>query len=210
MKKNFMYLMLICAILLGGTGTVCAQSKALLKDVKKTVKEKKKDGWTLLAGTSTLEYVLTKYRTYMEEDEENRIAITGIAEGKNSKIGRESAIMNGITSYAGRAKAQVQGKMKGLLSADNREATSEETDKFAAAYEMGVAAKIGALVKQHFVLVRDAGNGKKEFNVFMSLDESKARQAREEAAEEARKKTALANLSQEIKDFIGQPVEAEE
>ncbi len=210
MKKSFMYFMLVFAILFGGVATAGAQSKALLKDVKKTAKEKKKQGWTLLAGTSTIEYAMTKYRTYIEEDEDNRIVITGIAEGKNVKIGRENAIMNGITSYAARAKAQVQGKMKGLISADNKDATSEESDRFAAAYEMGVAAKIGGLVKQHFALVRDMGNGKKEFNVFMSLDESKARKAREEAAEEARRKAALGDLSQEVKDFIGEPIEAEE
>ena len=75
---------------------------------------------------------------------------------------------------------------------------------------MGVAAKIGGLVKQHFVLVRDMGNGKKEFNVFMSLDESRARKAREEAAETARQKAGLADLSQDVKDFIGEPIEPEE
>lgn len=210
MKKSFMYFMLVFAILFGGVASVGAQSKALTKDVKKRVKELKKEGWTMQASTSTLDYALLKYRTYMEEDEDNRIAISGIAEGKNLKIGRENAIMSGIASYASRAKAQIQGKMKGLLSADNKEATSEEADRFAAAYEMAVAAKLGGLVKQHFVLVRDMGNGKKEFNVFMSLDESKARQAREEAAEAARQKAALADLSQEVKDFIGEPIEPEE
>lgn len=210
MKKSFMYFMLVFAILFGGVASVGAQSKALAKDVKKRVKELKKEGWTMQASTSTMDYALLKYRTYMEEDEDNRIAINGIAEGKNLKIGRENAIMFGISSYAGRAKAQIQGKLKGLLSADNKEATSEETDRFVAAYEMGVAAKIGGLVKQHFVLVRDMGNGKKEFNVFMSLDESKARKAREEAAETARQKAGLADLSQDVKDFIGEPIEPEE
>lgn len=210
MKKSFMYFMLVFAILFGGVASVGAQSKALAKDVKKRVKELKKEGWTMQASTSTMDYALLKYRTYMEEDEDNRIAINGIAEGKNLKIGRENATMFGISNYAGRAKAQIQGKLKGLLSADNKEATSEETDRFAAAYEMGVAAKIGGLVKQHFVLVRDMGNGKKEFNVFMSLDESKARKAREEAAETARQKAGLADLSQDVKDFIGEPIEPEE
>lgn len=210
MKRSFMYLMLVFAVLFGGVATVGAQSKALTKDVKKRVKELKKEGWTLQASASTLDYAMLKYRTYMEEDEDNRIAITGLATAKNIKIGRESAIMNGITSYAGRAKAQVVGKMKSVLSGDETAETSNEIDKFGAAYEAGVNAKLGGLVKQHFVLVRDTKDGKKEFNVFMSLDEAKAKKAREEAAEEARKKTALGDLSQQVKEFIGEPVAEEE
>ena len=204
-----MYLMLVLAVLFGGVASVSAQSKALEKDVKKRVKELKKEGWKLQASTTTLDYAMLKYRTYLEEDEENRIPLTGIAEGKNLKIGRENAIMNGITSYAGRAKAQVVGKMKSLMSSDAAAASEEEIDKFGAAYEAGVNTKISGLVKQHFVLIRDMDNGKKEFNVFMSIDESQAKKAREEAALEAKKKTALGDLSEQVKDFIGEPVEAE-
>ena len=210
MKKGFMNFMLVFAVLFTAVIGASAQSKALSKDVKRRVKELKKEGWKMQASTTTLDYAMLKYRTYMEEDEENRIAISGIAEGKNLKIGRENAIMSGIASYASRAKAQIQGKTKGLISADNREASSEESDRFAAAYEMGVNAKIGGLVKQHFVLVRDMENGKKEFNVFMSLDEAKAKQAREEAAEEAARKANLKGLSEEVKEFIGEPVPTEE
>ena len=179
------------------------------KDVKKRVKELKKEGWKLQASATTLDYAMLKYRMYLEEDEENRIPLTGIAEGKNLKIGRENAIMNGITSYAGRAKAQVVGKMKSLMSSDAAAASEEEIDKFGAAYEAGVNTKISGLVKQHFVLIRDMDNGKKEFNVFMSIDETQAKKAREEAALEAKKKTALGDLSEQVKDFIGEPVEAE-
>ena len=211
MKKSLMYVMLAFAVLFGAVTSVSAQSKALEKDVKKRAKELKKEGWTLQASASTLDYALLKYRMYLEEDEENRIALTGIATGKNVKIGRENAIMNAITSYAGRAKAQVVGKMKGVVSADSSTGVSEEEiDKFGAAYESGVNAKIGALVKQHFVLVRDLENGTKEFNVFMSIDESAAKKAREEAAKEAKDQAALGNLSQQVEEFIGEPVEAEE
>lgn len=209
MKRRFMYLMLVLAVLFGGVASVSAQSKALEKDVKKRVKELKKEGWKLQASATTLDYAMLKYRMYLEEDEENRIPLTGIAEGKNLKIGRENAIMNGITSYAGRAKAQVVGKMKSLMSSDAAAASEEEIDKFGAAYEAGVNTKISGLVKQHFVLIRDMDNGKKEFNVFMSIDETQAKKAREEAALEAKKKTALGDLSEQVKDFIGEPVEAE-
>lgn len=209
MKKSFMYLMLVFAVLFGAMASVSAQSKALEKDVKKRVKELKKEGWKMQASTSTLDYALLKYRMYMEEDEENRIALTGIATAKNVKIGRESAIMNAITSYAGRAKAQVVGKMKSIASSD-ASLTGEEIDKFGSAYESAVNTKIGGLVKQHFVLVKENKDGTKEFNVFLSLDESAAKKAREEAAQEAKRQAALSNLSEQVEEFIGEPVEAEE
>ena len=207
MKKSFMYFMLIFAVLFGGVVTAGAQSKALKKDVKKRVKELNKEGWKPLASSSTLEYAFTKYRTYLEEDPENRIELVGIAIGKNVKIGRENAIMNGITSYASRAKAQVIGKMKSLMSSSASDTSEEEIDKFGAAYESGVNTKIAGLVKQHLVLVKETGDGNKEFNVYMSIDEAKAKKAREDAAREARKKAALGELSQQVEEFIGEPVE---
>lgn len=210
MKKNFVYLIVALVTFMGGATTAGAQSKELKKMIKKVVKEKKKDGWTMLAGSTTLDYAMTKYHTYLEEDAENRIAITGIAIGSNVKIGRENAIMNGISSYASRAKAQVVGKMKSLMSADASTAGEEEIDKFGAAYESGVNTKISGLVKQHFVLVKTLENGKKEFNVFMSIDETKAKKAREEAALEAKKKVALQDLSQQVEEFIGEPVSGDE
>lgn len=63
--------------------------------------------------------------------------------------------MNGITSYASRAKAQVVGKMKGLMSSEASSTPEEEIDKFGAAYESGVNTKIAGLVKQHLVLVKE-------------------------------------------------------
>lgn len=52
--------------------------------------------------------------------------------------------MNAITSYAGRAKAQVVGKMKSLVSSDASAVSEEEIDKFGAAYESAVNAKSAA------------------------------------------------------------------
>lgn len=85
MKRSFAFFALVCAILFGCAATAGAQSKALKKDVKKRVKELTKEGWKPLASSSTLEYAFSKYRTYLEEDPENRIELIGIAIGKNVK-----------------------------------------------------------------------------------------------------------------------------
>lgn len=216
MKKIIAIITTMLLLMVGNVDAVSAQQltkqqeKALQKDVKKRVKELKKAGWEPLASTQTLDYALLKYRTYIESDEENRIPITGIAIGRNNKIGRENAIHSGIASYAGRAKAQVVGKMKSVVSSDANNNSQEEIDRFGAAYESGVNARISGQVKEHFVLVRTAKDGTREYNVFMSIDETAARKAREEAARSAKEKTALGDLSQMVEEFIGEPVAPEE
>lgn len=82
MKRSFAFFALVCAILFGCAATAGAQSKALKKDVKKRVKELTKEGWKPLASSSTLEYAFSKYRTYLEEDPENRIELVGIEIGR--------------------------------------------------------------------------------------------------------------------------------
>ena len=185
-----------------------SQTKAIEKDAKKRCKELKKAGWEPLASTTTLEYAMIKYRTYIESDEDNRVPITGIAIGRSNKIGRENAIHSGVASYAQRAKAQVVGKVKSVMSSDSHNVSQEEIDKFGAAYEAGVNTKMSGLVKEHFALVRTAKDGSKEFNVFMSIDEAKARKAREDAAREAKEKSHLGTLSEMVDEFIGAHVEA--
>lgn len=187
-----------------------SQTKAIEKDAKKRCKELKKAGWEPLASTTTLEYAMIKYRTYIESDEDNRVPITGIAIGRSNKIGRENAIHSGVASYAQRAKAQIIGKVKSVMSSDSHNVSQEEIDKFGAAYEAGVNTKMSGLVKEHFALVRTAKDGSKEFNVFMSIDEAKARKAREDAAREAKEKSHLGTLSEMVDEFIGEPVEADE
>ncbi len=209
MKRIIAFAVLVFAIVFGGVATVNAQSKELKKDVKKRVKQLKKEGWTLSGSTQTLDYALLKYRTYLEEDTENRVEIVGIALGKNPKVGRDNAVISGISNYAARAKAQVVGKLKSLASSNASDEDVQEIDRFGAAYETGVNAKLSGLVKQHFVLVRTLDNGSKEFNVFMSLDEKKAKEAREKAALEAKQKAELKDLSSQVEEFIGEPVSAE-
>ncbi|WP_302591629.1 hypothetical protein [uncultured Muribaculum sp.] len=215
MKKFITLLAAMIMFMAGSFDPACAQQftkqqeKALQKDVKKRVKQLKKAGWEPLASTQTLDYSLLKYRTYIESDEDNRIPITGIAIGRNNKIGRENAIHSGISSYAARAKAQVVGKIKSVVSSDSNNASQEEIDRFGAAYETGVNTRISGLVKEHFALVRTTPDGSKEYNVFLSIDETAARKAREEAARSAKEQASLGDLSKMVEDFIGEPVAAE-
>ncbi len=203
MKRFITYVMLVFAVFFAGVTVANAQSKALKKDVEKRAKELKKEGWKLQGSTATLEYVLTKYRMYMEEDEENRIALLGVAVSKNAKIGRDNAVLNGISDYASREKASIVGKMKSVASSDASKASAiEEIDKFGAAYETSINVQIPSLIKQHFTLVRTNKDGNMEFNVYMSIDQKEAKEAQRKAAEEARKQAALGKLSEDVKSFL--------
>ncbi len=203
MKRFITYVMLVFAIFFAGVTVANAQSKALKKDVEKRVKELKKEGWKLQGSTATLEYVMTKYRVYMEEDEENRIPLLGVAVSKNAKIGRDNAVLNGISDYASREKANIVGKMKSISSSDASKADAiEEIDKFGAAYETSINVQIPSLIKQHFTLVRTNKDGNMEFNVYMSIDQKDAKEAQRKAAEEARKQAALGKLSEDVKSFL--------
>ena len=41
----------------------------------------------------------------------------------------------------------------------------------------------------------------------MSIDEAKAKKAREDAAKEAKQKAKLQDLTEQVEEFIGEPVE---
>ncbi len=219
MKKIIAIFATFMMLISGGMGTIEAQQltksqeKAIQKDAKKRAKELKKAGWEPLASTQTMEYALIKYRTYIESDEENRIPITGIALGQNNKIGRDNATHAGIANYAARAKAQIVGKLKSVASSDANKTSQEENDRVGGADVSSDTASISALAKEHFTLVRipkkKEGNVK-EYNVFLSIDETAARKAREEAAREAQQQASLGSLSEMVQEFIGEPVAGEE
>lgn len=215
MKKLFTVLALIMAF--ATSATIVAQSnlsskevKAIEKASKKRSKELSKEGWKPLAATMPLEYMMIKYNTYIAENENDHKSLRGVALGKNNKIGRQNAINDAITGYAARAKAQVVGKMKSLVNADTQGESIQEIDKFGAAYESAVNAKLSGMVKEHFVLVKENPNGTKEYNAYLTIDEGQARKAREEAARLAEEKARVESLSEQVKEFIGEPVESED
>lgn len=215
MKKIIAIFATFMMLISGGMGTIEAQqlTKSQEKAIQKDAKKLKKAGWEPLASSQTMEYALIKYRTYIETDEENRIPITGIALGQNNKIGRDNATHAGIANYAARAKAQIVGKLKSVASSDANKTSQEEIDRFGEAYESAVNTSIGSLAKEHFTLVRipkKKEGDTKEYNVFMSIDETAARKAREEAAREAQQQASLGSLSEMVEEFIGEPVAGEE
>lgn len=217
MKKLFSIFTAVVLLFCFGATTVNAEvreltkseQKAIEKDSKNRAKELKKEGWRPLASTSTLEFQLVKYRTYLAQDEENRISIVGIALSSNNKLGRDNAMSAGIANYAVRAKTQVIGKLKSVMSTDFNNVTKDEVDRFGAAYEAAVNVHISSLVKEHFVLIREDKGGVNEYNVFMSLDETEAKQAREQALREARQQAELGDLSNVVENFINEEVTEE-
>lgn len=215
MKKILMILALAVAFLASAVVPAQAQlapkeAKAIEKDSKKVAKKLERAGWQTMVATHSLDYLLTKYNMFLAEDPVNHKPLRGIAIGQNNKIGRQNAINDAINNYAANASSQVVGKLKSIVNSDNRGESIQEIDKFGAAYERAVKAKLPAAIKEHFVLVKTEKNGTKEFNAFLSLDESEARKIREEANRIAEEETQIKTLSEQVSEFIGEPVEMPE
>lgn len=224
--KSLLGLLLALAVVLGGAQmaqakdtrnskvqeqTVKLDKKALKKiekEAKNKAKEFKKNKWELVASSSTMETELAKYFTYLEEDPENREEIVGIAEGQSPNIARDKARMNALTSYASRAAADVVGKMKSMGSIDGLSGESEEVDRFGQAYEIAVNRHMPEAIREWFMIRQPLANGKGyTYNLFITMDEKAARKARKEAADEARRKANFQDLSTQVDEFIGQPVQ---
>ena len=213
MKKLICCIAMALAVVCSGawneaSALTTKEQKELRKQVKNRAKELKKEGWEMVAGIRTLEDALYDYRVYLAEDTENRSELTGVAIGHNPKIGRDNARANALNSYASKAKAQVVGKLKSIAESESALDAEKEIDKFGEAYEQAVNAQISGCIKEHFTLVRTNGTSK-EFNIFMSVDEQKAKKAREEAAKAAQQQTQLGNLFKEVTEFIGESVSVE-
>ncbi len=213
MKRLFTIITLIVALFTGNSYDAAAQRlsnkelKEIEKESKKRCKQLKKEGWEPVALTITFERAMIKFNTYIAQDEENHIPLIGIAVGSNPKIGRENAMYSAIANYAARANAQVTGKLKSTMSSDMYGNSLQEIDRFGAEYESAVSARIGGLIKEHFTIMRETKTGAKEFNIYMSIDETEARKARKAAALEAQRRAKLETANLISEEFINQPVD---
>lgn len=84
MKRSFAFFALVCAILFGCAATAGAQSKALKRMSRKGERVDQR-GMEAIGKFFYAGVCFSKYRTYLEEDPENRIELIGIAIGKNVK-----------------------------------------------------------------------------------------------------------------------------
>ena len=214
MKRLFLFL-LAAIMMVGAVESVNAENKLLRKAQKKEYKNKmkqfKKEGWTLYGSSRTLEVVLLTHYDKLEALGERGYELMGEASKyKNNNVGKQTAINNACNIYARNAGSYVKGRIVSDL-ASNGEDVSTEFDHFYAAYETAVGKEIKGELTESFTIVRDNGDGTKTMQVYFTVDEDAATQARIRAFENAKRESEAAQkYAREVSKFINEAPTPEE
>ena len=203
MKKLVMILMAFCLTM---PATVNAQSKAVKKEVKAKMKDYKKRGYEVFGTSRTLETVLTKHYTTLEEKDGKVMEIVGFARAKSYNVAATAAQNSAANRYATTASAQVKGRMLADMANDvaNLEA---EFDKFYAAYEAKVEQEIRGELRPSFSVMKKNDDGTIQVEAFYLVDEDAASRARINAFKNSQAESAAAQKNaQRVSDFVNERV----
>jgi hypothetical protein len=203
MKKLVMILMAFCLTM---PATVNAQSKAVKKEVKAKMKDYKKRGYEVFGTSRTLESVLTKHFTTLEEKDGKVMEIVGFARAKSYNVAATAAQNSAANRYATTASAQVKGRMLADMANDvaNLEA---EFDKFYAAYEAKVEQEIRGELRPSFSVMKKNDDGTIQVEAFYLVDEDAASRARINAFKNSQAESAAAQkYAQRVSDFVNERV----
>ncbi len=185
--------------------------KALKKENKSKMKEYKKEGWTLFGTSRSLDVALLKHYEKLEELGEEGMEIVGICpKYKSDNVGSQEAINNACIEYARSAGSHVKGRVVSDL-ATNGVDTSEEFDKFYAAYESLVEKEIKNEMKLSYAICKDLGNGEKTMQMYFIVNEEAATNARIRAYEAAARESAAAQkYAEQVSSFIKEGFSSEQ
>ncbi len=185
--------------------------KALKKEYKSKMKEYKKEGWKLFGSSRSLDVALLKHYEKLEELGEEGMEIVGICpKYKSDNVGRQAAINNACNEYARSAGSHVKGRVVSDL-ATNGVDTSEEFDKFYAAYESLVEKEIKNEMKLSYAICKDLGNGEKTMQMYFIVNEEAATNARIRAYEAAARESAAAQkYAEQVSSFIKEGFSSEQ
>lgn len=203
MKKLVMILMAFCLTM---PAIVNAQSKAVKKEVKAKMKDYKKRGYEVFGTSRTLETVLTKHYTTLEEKDGKVMEIVGFARAKSYNVAATAAQNSAANRYATTASAQVKGRMLADMANDvaNLEA---EFDKFYAAYEAKVEQEIRGELRPSFSVMKKNDDGTIQVEAFYLVDEDAASRARINAFKNSQAESAAAQkYAQRVSDFVNERV----
>lgn len=182
------------------------EEKAQKKELKEKMKEYKKKGFEIM-GSRTMEVALVKHYAKLNEYGDNATVFDGISTRTKSKnLGEQMALNNATIKYAQKAGSTVKGRVVSDEFGDGSSA-EDEFEKFYAAYERLIEQKVKNALEPSYSIIKDNGDGTYEIQSFFIVNESKARIAREQAAEAALKETDMATkYGDKIRSYINDPV----
>ena len=191
--KKFLFIIAIFGML--ASTTVSAQDKSLSKALQKEMKAKKKDfkkkGFELFGTSRTIDVVLLKYYTALEEGGDDVMEMVGYASAKSKGLLVTAAENNARQRYATMVNAQVKGQIKTNPIA-NSSNFNEEIDKFEAIFLTKVESELKGVLKPSFSVIKtDPVTGVSELETYFIINEAAAGKARVAAAESAAREASI-------------------
>lgn len=177
--------------------------KAKEKERKEVMKRLKKEQWSLLGSSRSMEVALLTHWTELDKLGADGKEIVGISTRSKSKnIGQQMATNNACINYAQEAGSSVKGRALADMAGSGVD-TDKEFENFYAAYERLVEKEIRGEMKQSFTLIRTNSDGTFEVQSFFIVSEDAASKARIRAFENATKESEAAQKhAEKIAEFV--------
>ena len=177
--------------------------KAKEKEPKEVMKRLKKEQWSLLGSSRSLEVALLSHWTELDALGADGKEIVGISTRTKSKnIGQQMATNAACINYAQEAGSAVKGRALTDMAGSGVD-TDKEFENFYAAYERLVEKEIRGEMKQSFSLIRTNADGTFEVQSFYIISEDAASKARIRAFENATKESEAAQKhADKISEFV--------
>ncbi|MBJ2188870.1 MAG: hypothetical protein HFJ87_05135 [Muribaculaceae bacterium] len=177
--------------------------KAKEKERKEVMKRLKKEQWSLLGSSRSLEVALLSHWTELDALGADGKEIVGISTRTKSKnIGQQMATNAACINYAQEAGSAVKGRALTDMAGSGVD-TDKEFENFYAAYERLVEKEIRGEMKQSFSLIRTNADGTFEVQSFYIISEDAASKARIRAFENATKESEAAQKhADKISEFV--------
>ena len=177
--------------------------KAKEKERKEVMKRLKKEQWSLLGSSRSLEVALLSHWTELDALGADGKEIVGISTRTKSKnIGQQMATNAACINYAKEAGSAVKGRALTDMAGSGVD-TDKEFENFYAAYERLVEKEIRGEMKQSFSLIRTNADGTFEVQSFYIISEDAASKARIRAFENATKESEAAQKhADKISEFV--------
>lgn len=195
---------LVCLVSCGSSKQVEYKYSAKADPVEEIVREYKTDGYRQESMAFTMYELIKKHREKLQSNE-NLVEIYGEGEGLTSSGARQEALNAAAIAYATAAGSIVSGKMEREFTRTGK----EKFEMFHGAYIQDVSKFVMPLLKESMAFLKtDPTDSSQRIKIAFLLDEDKARNARNEALNNALKKSELGQeFGQRIRDYVNEKVQ---
>ena len=180
MKKNLIILISMISFMIIAPTFSNAQNeldKAALKEIKKKIKEYKKESWKLFGSTRTIESALTDHYKKLSNGCREIAGFASVSDSKHKNVLHQAAMANACATYAGESR-KVIGQTVSEMALTTEE--TAEFEKFAATYQTKVEKDIKSEMRESFAIIKEVSSSQIDMQVFYIVKGNAAIKAFEE------------------------------